>query len=64
RAEAEAAASGEYNPLLGEQGAADGDGAGLSANPFLDADEANDGDDEVPALEEVASLDEAEQTPA
>ena len=60
-AEAEAAARvGEFNPLLGEAGAA-GDGAAADGlNPFLAVDEEEEDDDELePSLEDVAEETEA-----
>ncbi len=54
RAEAEAASSGEYNPLLGEAAARAADGEGASgANPFAAEDEEDEEDDELPSLAEV-----------
>jgi DNA-directed RNA polymerase subunit beta' len=60
RAEAEAAESGAYNPLLGEQAAAraaaEGDADNLAENPFLveTEDEDDDEDDELPSAEAAA----------
>jgi len=65
RAEAEAAQTGEYNPLLGEAAARDGEGDGELPNlenPFMAADAEEDEDgDQLPSLEGAA---EETETPA